>query len=149
MEELKKQIHFVSVSIAQYQIESQISLDSYEFRDKKKFRSFFTQFATYANERWQEKTGEEWDFGKFPFRKSRDTIKGLFRILKTGGTYTTDEGEPYSEDAALKIEEYHRKKLQKDAQSLIIFCNILEDTCGEDLSSGRDAQTKRYYFYIL
>lgn len=61
---------------------------------------------------------------------------GLFRILKTGSAYTSAEGEPYTEEEAAIIEEKHRKALQRDADSLLIFCYVLDDTRGEDVSSG-------------
>jgi len=134
--DLKNDIHFVLVNIAQYRVDSQSKLDSYEFHQQEKYRVFFTQFGEYANPRWKQQTGKDWDFGKFPFRKSDEVIKGLFRILKTGGAYTSAEGEPYTEEEAARIEEKHRKALQGDADSLHIFCYVLDDTRGEDVSSG-------------
>ncbi len=133
---LKNEILFVEVNIAQYHILSQTPLADYDFEKQDSYHAFFDAFAKYANSRWKEKTGDKWDFSKFPFRKSDEIIKGLFRILKTGGAYTSDEGEPYTEEEATRIEQKHRKALQGDAESLTIFCYVLEDMHGEDVSSG-------------
>ena len=117
LDDLEREIDFVGVMVAQYQIDSEIPLAKYDFRDKEMFSSFFKQLAEYANLGWKSKTNCDWNFSKFPYRDSSDTIKGLIRILKTGGAYTQDTGAPYSDEEATRIEEKYRKGFQKDSES--------------------------------
>lgn len=132
LDRLVREVGYVDVKVAQYRIDSEIPLDTYDFQDQEKFRLFFHQFSEYANERWKLATKTEWDFSGFPFRESSEIIKGLFRILKTGGPH----GEDHSEDEATRTEERYRKGFQKGSNSLIIFCVVREDLRGEDVSSG-------------
>ncbi|MGY5853097.1 MAG: hypothetical protein RTU92_05985 [Candidatus Thorarchaeota archaeon] len=131
LDELVRKLE-VGAVVAQYKIESDISLDDYEFQDEENYREFFTQFAEYANERWKVKTSVDWDFNLFPFRESSNILCGLYRVLKTGSAY----GHLFSDEEAAKVEEKYRKALQRDSQSLIIFCAVCEDFRSEDVSRG-------------
>ncbi len=131
LEELAKELVMGAV-VAQYKIESDVSLDTYDFQDHEKYRSFFEQFAEYANERWTRNTTVDWDFSVFPFREPSDILRGLYRILKTGGAYSDGLGD----NETTKIEEKYRKELQKDSNSLIIFCAVREDFRDVDVSTG-------------
>ncbi|MGY5876988.1 MAG: hypothetical protein RTU30_14655 [Candidatus Thorarchaeota archaeon] len=131
LDELVRELE-VGVVVAQYKIESEISLDTYDFQDEGKYRLFFEYFAEYANERWKLKTNVDWDFSMFPFRESSDILSGLYRILKTGSAY----GNLLGDEESARIEEKYRKGLQKDSNSLIIFCAVGEDFRGEDVGTG-------------
>lgn len=52
--DLMNEILFVRVDAAQYRIESQIPLTSYEFHIQENYREFFKEFAIYANSRWKD-----------------------------------------------------------------------------------------------
>jgi len=100
LDELVREVE-VEVVVAQYKIESDISLETYDFKNPDKYRLFFKQFAEYANEKWKWKSSVDWDFSMFPFREPSDTLKGLYRILKTGSSY----GSSLSEAETAIIEE--------------------------------------------
>ncbi|MGY5878737.1 MAG: hypothetical protein RTV31_00745 [Candidatus Thorarchaeota archaeon] len=128
---LERDLNVVS-SYGQYRINSEINLDTYDFKDQEKYRLFFKQFAEFANPLWKEKTSVEWDFSSFPFREPSDIIQGLYRIWKTGGAYSNG----LSDSLTSKLEEKYRMAFQKESKSLIIFCTVQEDYLGEDVSGG-------------
>ena len=131
LEELVREIPSGVVAV-KYLIESDTPIRTYDFEDQENYKSFFEQFATSANSQWKSKTNVEWDFSQFPFRESSDILRGLYRILKTGGVYT----ESLSDEEAARIEEKYRQRFQKDSQTLMIFCAVQEDFQGEDVKSG-------------
>jgi hypothetical protein len=120
------------VHVAQYLIKCDTPLCQYEFQNEEKYSVFFSDFARYASSGWKDKTSVDWDFSKFPFREPVDTLRGVHRVLKTGGAYTQGIGE----EEASRSEERLRRGLQKDSASLLIFCASNEDFRGEDVSNA-------------
>ena len=135
-EELEQELGFVSRVLAQYHVNSEVSLETYDFQDKDKYRSFFEQFGESENDEWKIKTDCDWDFGKFPYRELSDSTRGLVRILKTGGAYSEKNGAPYEDEEAVALEITYLEGFRKKASELYIFDVIVEDIRGEDVSSG-------------
>ena len=72
-----------------------------------------------------KKRGENWNF-------IIESIKGIYRILKTGGPHTNY----FNDVETSKIDERYRKAFQKDTQTLFIFGFVKEELRGEDTSTG-------------
>ncbi|MHA1928968.1 MAG: hypothetical protein ACTSV2_10385 [Candidatus Thorarchaeota archaeon] len=132
-EELEQELGFVSRVLAQYHVNSEISLETYDFKDKDNYRSFFEQFGESENSEWKIKTDCDWDFGKFPYRESSDTTRGLVRILKTGGAYDEENGALHEDKEAIDLENTYLEGFRKKASELYIFDVIMEDIRGEIL----------------
>ena len=116
--ELLKTLRFLVVTeVAQYKIESDVSLNEYPFHEEPKFAAFFDSFSEYASSKWTSRVDGNWDFSKVPFRKSTKKMDGIYKILRTGGA----QSETYDVSEALTIEETLRIGFQKGADSLLIF----------------------------
>ncbi|MHA2303015.1 MAG: hypothetical protein ACXACD_18875, partial [Candidatus Thorarchaeota archaeon] len=85
LNELYSILDFVEVEVAQYKIDASEPIMKYDFKDKKQYKKFFEQFAADANPLWRGRARGEWDFAKVPFREPSDTVKGVYRLLRTGG----------------------------------------------------------------
>jgi hypothetical protein len=126
----------VDTEVAQYNIETEIHLSDYPFHDRSKFNDFFLDLSEHANHRWALRVNNDWDFSKVPFRESSDMIDGLYKILRTGGSYS----ENYSKSEAQNIEEKIRRQLQKDSPNLVIFSvvefEITDDKEDQDIKGS-------------
>ncbi|MFX1605420.1 MAG: hypothetical protein ACFFDD_05885 [Promethearchaeota archaeon] len=122
----------VDTEVAQYIIETDLSLVDYPFNDPSKYSDFFHDLSDDANQQWASRVNSDWDFSKVPFRRSSDRIDGLYKILRTGGAYS----ENYPKGKALKIEDKIRRQFQKDSPNLLIFSivnfEITDDMEGQD-----------------
>ncbi len=101
------------VKTAQYEIESDINLDSNFFQDEKNYRTFFKIFSEYANPLWSEM----WDFSKVPIKKPSKRIEGLISIVRSGGAYS--DGQSLSE--AQQVEEEFRFRFKGISPELVIL----------------------------
>ena len=118
LSELLKTLRFLVVTeVAQYKIESDVSLFNYPFDEEQKYRAFFDAFSDYASPKWTSRVDGNWDFSKVPFRRSTEKMDGIYKILRTGGA----QSETYNVSEALTIEETLRISFQKGAESLLIF----------------------------
>jgi hypothetical protein len=118
LEELYKTLRSLVVTeIAQYEIESDYPLADYPFHEEEKYRVFFDAFSEYASPLWNTRVDGEWDFSKFPFRKSARIMDGIYKLLRTGGA----SSETHNSDEALTVEEILRIRFQKGAATLLIF----------------------------
>ncbi|MFX1518671.1 MAG: hypothetical protein ACFFCD_01930 [Promethearchaeota archaeon] len=128
LKELKSTLDSLVVAeVAQYQIKSDQSLESFDFENEESYSTFFKLFSDYANPLWRERVYADWDFARVPFRRSNERIDGLLKILRTGGAYS----EQYTKDVAYRFEKQFRTEIQRDAPSILIFC-IAKDTLSED-----------------
>jgi hypothetical protein len=137
LEELSTILGFVEVEIAQYFVESDESLEDFDFGNPTEYRTFFSQFADYANPLWNSRMRGDWDFSKVPYRYPSDIIKGVYRILRTGGAYSGagKDANALGKVEALEVEGRLRAGFQKNANSLHIFC-IVEFTHTNDAGSS-------------
>ncbi|MHA2210283.1 MAG: hypothetical protein ACXABV_14055 [Candidatus Thorarchaeota archaeon] len=140
LNELYSILDFVEVEVAQYKIDASEPIMKYDFKDKKQYKKFFEQFAADANPLWRGRARGEWDFAKVPFREPSDTVKGVYRLLRTGGAYS----ETYERGKASEIEENLRKRFKKDSESLPVFCVVKTEFPEDDPSGGFTVDMKAY-----
>ncbi|MHA2003363.1 MAG: hypothetical protein ACXACG_16050 [Candidatus Thorarchaeota archaeon] len=140
LNELYSILDFVEVEVAQYKIDASEPITKYDFKDPEKFKNFFEQFAADANPLWRGRARGEWDFAKVPYRESSATVKGVYRLLRTGGAYS----ETYEEGKASEIEEDLRKRFKKDSDSLPVFCVVESEYPDDDSTGGFTVDMKAY-----
>ena len=140
LNEIYSILDFVEVEVAQYKIDTSEPLAKYDFKDPEQYKRFFEQFAEDANPLWKWRTRGEWDFTKVPYREPSDTIKGVYRLLRTGGAYS----ETYEKSKAMEIEQDLRNRFKKDSESLPVFCVVKSEYLDDDSSGGFTVDMKSY-----